>query len=59
MGKGDKRTKRGKLFRGSTGKTNPRMRTSKKGKAEAKAPAARTPRAPREQPAPPPAASEE
>ncbi|NOZ61145.1 MAG: 30S ribosomal protein THX [Calditrichaeota bacterium] len=30
MGKGDKKTKRGKIFRGSFGKTRPRKRRSKK-----------------------------
>jgi len=57
MGKGDKRTKRGKLFRGSHGKRNPSNRHAAPAKPEPK-PAAK-PRTPREQPAvsaPPPAA---
>lgn len=32
MGKGDKRTKRGKIWRGTTGKTRPKKRKSKKQK---------------------------
>ena len=53
MGKGDKRTKRGKLFRGSKGKPNPGQRKKVAApKPEAK-PAAKAPRAPREpKPAP-------
>ncbi|HZQ06362.1 MAG TPA: 30S ribosomal protein THX [Anaerolineae bacterium] len=51
MGKGDKRTKRGKLFRGSHGKPNPGNRHGAPVKPEPK-PAAK-PKAPREQPAAP------
>lgn len=36
MGKGDKRTKKGKIFRGSTGNSRPK---NKKKNVEAKAPA--------------------
>lgn len=45
MGKGDKRTKKGKIFRGSFGKTRPGKRPKKDGPV----PAAAT------KPAPPPA----
>jgi 30S ribosomal protein S31 len=37
MGKGDRRTKRGKIFRGSSGKTRPKPKTKKKKKATKKA----------------------
>lgn len=40
MGKGDKRTKRGKIYRGSFGKTRPHKvakKSAKPAKAEAKA----------------------
>ena len=37
MGKGDKRTRRGKIFRGSTGKTRPTLKNRKRKKAKAKA----------------------
>lgn len=47
MGKGDKRTKRGKLFRGSKGKPNPGKRPPAAPKPEPK-PVAKAPRAPRE-----------
>jgi ribosomal small subunit protein bTHX len=54
MGKGDKRTKRGKLFRGSRGKTTPNKKTRAPVKVEAKPAAkARAPREPKEQPTPP------
>ncbi|HXV59586.1 MAG TPA: 30S ribosomal protein THX [Vicinamibacteria bacterium] len=33
MGKGDRRTKRGKIFRGSTGKTRPKAKNKKKSKS--------------------------
>ena len=33
MGKGDRRTKRGKIFQGSTGKTRPKGKRKKKNKA--------------------------
>lgn len=46
MGKGDKRTKRGKLFRGSNGKTVPNKMKARPAKVEPKA-AAKAPRAPR------------
>lgn len=36
MGKGDKRTKRGKLFRGSTGKPNPGKKPAAPAKPEPK-----------------------
>ncbi len=52
MGKGDKRTKRGKLFRGSHGKTL--KRKSAAPKPEAKPAPARAPRQPRPQPTAPP-----
>ncbi|MCC7164203.1 MAG: 30S ribosomal protein THX [Anaerolineae bacterium] len=57
MGKGDKRTKRGKLFRGTTGKPIPGKKAVAAAKTESKTPAKapRAPREPREQPAPPPA----
>ncbi|HGY56877.1 MAG TPA: 30S ribosomal protein THX [Caldithrix abyssi] len=32
MGKGDKRTRRGKIFRGTTGKTRPKKRGKKEKK---------------------------
>lgn len=58
MGKGDKRTKRGKMFRGTNGKAVPGKKavsaTKSEPKAVAKAP--RAPREPREQPATPPTA---
>lgn len=40
MGKGDKRSRRGKIFAGSFGKTRPKKKTVAKGavKTEAKAP---------------------
>lgn len=47
MGKGDKRTKRGKLFRGSKGKAVPGRQPARAAKPEPK-PAAKAPRAPRE-----------
>ena len=34
MGKGDKKTRRGKIFRNSFGKTRPRKRNAKKGTAK-------------------------
>ena len=34
MGKGDKRTKRGKIFRGSYGKSRPKPKKLKKSKEE-------------------------
>lgn len=37
MGKGDKRTRRGKIFRGSTGKTRPTLKNRSRKKAKAKA----------------------
>ena len=40
MGKGDKRTKKGKLFRKSYGKSRPKARKLKERKAAAKAAAA-------------------
>lgn len=49
MGKGDKRTKRGKLFRGSNGKTTKLKERAAPAKTEAKP--ARPPKPPREQPA--------
>lgn len=52
MGKGDKRTKRGKLFRGSKGKLSPAKRPAVVVKAE---PKPRAPRVPKEPPAPAPA----
>jgi ribosomal small subunit protein bTHX len=64
MGKGDKRTKRGKLFRGTKGKTIPGKKPPAPAKPEVK-PAAKAPRAPREPreqttpPAAPPADAEE
>ena len=57
MGKGDKRTKRGKLYRGTNGKTNPGKMAARPAKPEPKA-AVKAPRAarePRETAAPPPA----
>jgi 30S ribosomal protein S31 len=33
MGKGDQRTKRGKIYRGSYGKTRPRKKKKKKSKS--------------------------
>ncbi|MGH8151070.1 MAG: 30S ribosomal protein THX [Steroidobacteraceae bacterium] len=36
MGKGDRRTRRGKLYRGSFGKTRPKDRPAKKKKGTAK-----------------------
>ena len=36
MGKGDKRTKRGKIYRGSFGKRRPRKRVTAAAKARAK-----------------------
>lgn len=36
MGRGDKRTKRGKIFRSSTGKSRPKPRTVKKDKEKAR-----------------------
>ncbi len=63
MGKGDKRTKRGKLFRGTKGKSIPGKQPPAPPKPEPKpvvAKAPRPPREPKEQPAtlvaPPPAA---
>jgi ribosomal small subunit protein bTHX len=47
MGKGDKRTKRGKLFRGTSGKAVPGKKPKAQPKPEPK-PAAKAPRAPRE-----------
>lgn len=57
MGKGDKRTKRGKLFRGSRGKATPR-RSGTAAKADPKAAPkpARQPRTPTPAEPPPPAA---
>jgi ribosomal small subunit protein bTHX len=57
MGKGDKRTKRGKLFRGSRGKTVPGKQPPAPTKPEPKpaAKATRAPREPREPAAAPPA----
>ncbi len=52
MGKGDKRTKRGKLFRGSQGKPTKLKERAAPAKTEAKP--ARAPKPPREQPAPAP-----
>lgn len=55
MGKGDKRTKRGKMFRGTKGKTIPGKQPPAPVKTEPK-PAAKAPRAPRassDQTAPP------
>jgi ribosomal small subunit protein bTHX len=52
MGKGDKKTKRGKLFKSSHGKSNPRKQTKAPAKPEPKAAAPRAPRVPREQAAP-------
>ena len=40
MGKGDKRTKKGKIYRGSYGKRRPRKLNKKKAKAAAAAAAA-------------------
>lgn len=64
MGKGDKRTKRGKLYRGTNGKTNPGKKMAHPAKPEPKA-VVKTPRAPREPretatppPAPAPVAEE-
>jgi 30S ribosomal protein S31 len=37
MGKGDRRTKRGKLYAGSFGKSRPKDPSKKKAKAKAKA----------------------
>ena len=37
MGKGDRRTKRGKIFQGSNGKTRPKPKTKQKKKAAKKA----------------------
>ena len=37
MGKGDKRTKRGKIFRGSFGKKRPKSETLRKAQAAKKA----------------------
>jgi ribosomal small subunit protein bTHX len=54
MGKGDKRTKRGKMFRGSRGKSLPGKKV-RATKTEAK-PAAKPKREPREQPTQAPAA---
>ena len=34
MGKGDKRTKRGKIFRGSHGKTRPKGKVQKSGNSK-------------------------
>lgn len=58
MGKGDKRTKRGKMFRGTNGKAIPGKKAVAPAKSEPKAAAKapRAPREPREQPAAPPAA---
>lgn len=36
MGKGDKRTKKGKIFRGSYGNSRPKAKTIAKANAEAK-----------------------
>ncbi len=36
MGKGDKRTKRGKIYRGSSGKTRPQKVSKPKAKSPAK-----------------------
>jgi ribosomal small subunit protein bTHX len=47
MGKGDKRTKRGKLFRGSKGRSVPGKKPKVSAKPEPK-PAPKAPRAPRE-----------
>lgn len=47
MGKGDKRTKRGKLYRGTNGKTNPGKKVVAPAKPEPK-PATKAARAPRE-----------
>jgi 30S ribosomal protein S31 len=38
MGKGDKRTKRGKIFKGSSGKTRPKSNKKNKQKANTSAP---------------------
>lgn len=57
MGKGDKRTKRGKMFRGTNGKSIPGKKVTPAAKTEPKA-AAKPPRAarePREQPVAAPA----
>jgi 30S ribosomal protein S31 len=54
MGKGDKRTKRGKLFRGSRGKSVPGKSRAAAAKPEVKPAAARVPKPPREKPAAPP-----
>lgn len=35
MGKGDRRTRRGKIWRGTTGKTRPKKKKLKKKKTEA------------------------
>lgn len=58
MGKGDKRTKRGKMFRGTNGKVIPGKKAVSAAKSEPKAAAkaSRAPREPREQPAAPPTA---
>jgi 30S ribosomal protein S31 len=34
MGKGDRRTKRGKIFQGTTGKTRPKGKKKNKGQAK-------------------------
>jgi 30S ribosomal protein S31 len=39
MGKGDRRTKRGKIFQGTTGKTRPKGKRKKNKTAAAKKPA--------------------
>jgi ribosomal small subunit protein bTHX len=36
MGKGDQRTKRGKIFRGTHGKTRPRPKGNRKGSSSGK-----------------------